>query len=272
MINKIYCFTRKFVDLYTEKRIPQASAAMSYFFTMTFFPVIICIYTMLGNNYELAMRVLDFMGNFIAVETLNYLQGFVRYVSENHSPAMMIAGITLIITSASAGVRTLQNTIGDMQGGRRFKGMNYFLLSVVFSFAFVGALYFGIMAMVTGNELLGFIDRHLPFIDISPSWVWLRFVLFFGIELIMIWGVYSVSKRGCDKYRTFPGALLAAIALAAISWFFSVFISASARYPLVYGSLTSMILLMFWMYTCSVAIFCGAEFNIVLWLIKRSDS
>lgn len=272
MFNRIYVFAKKFIYLYTEKRIPQASAAMSYFFTMTFFPVVICLYTMLGNNYELAMRVLDFLGNFIATETVEYLEGFVSYVAKNHSTAMMIAGLTLIITSASAALRTLQNTIGDMQGGRRFKGSNYFLLSILFSFAFVAALYFGIMAMVTGSELLDFINRHLPFIDISPSWVWLRFVLFFGIELVMIWGVFYVSKRRCDKYATLPGALLAAVALAVISLFFSVIISASARYPLVYGSLTSMILLMFWLYTCSIAIFCGAAFNIVLCDMKNSDS
>lgn len=272
MFNRIYNFIKKFIYLYTEKRIPYASAAMSYFFTMTFFPVVICLYTMLGNNYELAMRVIDFLGNFIAAETVEYLEGFVGYVAQNHSTAMMIAGLTLIITSASAALRTLQNTIGDMQGGRRFKGSNYFLVSILFSFAFVVALYFGILAMVTGGELLNFINRHLPFIDISPSWVWFRFVLFFGIELVMIWGVYHVSKRRCDEYATLPGALLAAVALAVISLFFSFIISASARYPLVYGSLASMILLMFWMYTCSIAIFCGAALNIALYELKNSDS
>lgn len=270
MINKIYIFAKKIIFLYSGKRIPQAAAAMSYFFTMTVFPVIICLYTLLGNNFELAMRVLDFLGRFVADETASFLQGFIEYVADNYSIAMMVAGLTVILTSSSAALRTVQNVIGDMQGGRHYQGVRNYLNSIIFSFVFVAALYFGIMVMVTGSELLDFIDNKLPIIDISRSWVWLRFVLFFGIEFVIIWGVYYISKRSYDKYRTFPGALLAAVALVAISLFFSAFISASVKYQLVYGSLASIILLMFWLYTCSVAILCGAAFNIVLHDMKTS--
>ena len=96
---------------------------MSYFFTMTVFPVIICLYTLLGNNFELAMRVLDFLGRFVADETASFLQGFIEYVADNYSIAMMVAGLMVILTSSSAALRTVQNVIGDMQGGRHYQGV-----------------------------------------------------------------------------------------------------------------------------------------------------
>ena len=46
-----------------------------------------------------------------------------------------------------------------------------------------------------------------------------------------------------------------------MSWLFSGFIAASSRYPLVYGSLASMILLMFWLFLCSQLIYLGAALN-----------
>jgi len=49
-----------------------------------------------------------------------------------------------------------------------------------------------------------------------------------------------------------------------MSFVFSVFIGASAKYPLVYGSLASVILLMFWLHLCCQIIFIGAAFNIAL--------
>ena len=49
-----------------------------------------------------------------------------------------------------------------------------------------------------------------------------------------------------------------------VSVAFSAFIGASARYPLVYGSLASVILLMLWLYTCCMMIFCGAALNVAL--------
>ena len=45
---------------------------------------------------------------------------------------------------------------------------------------------------------------------------------------------------------------------------FSVFLSVSTRYPLVYGSLASVILLMLRMYFCGQIICIGAAFNIAL--------
>ena len=45
---------------------------------------------------------------------------------------------------------------------------------------------------------------------------------------------------------------------------FSAIIGASARYPLVYGSLASIILLMLWLYTCCMVLFCGAALNVAL--------
>ena len=45
---------------------------------------------------------------------------------------------------------------------------------------------------------------------------------------------------------------------------FSNFIGVSTRYPLVYGSLASVILLMFWLFLICQIIYLGAALNIVL--------
>ena len=55
--------------------------------------------------------------------------------------------------------------------------------------------------------------------------------------------------------------------LVAVSMAFSTFIGASTKYPLVYGSLSAVILLMLWLYTCCMVILCGAAFN-----VARRDS
>ena len=49
-----------------------------------------------------------------------------------------------------------------------------------------------------------------------------------------------------------------------MSWVFSVFIAVSARYPLVYGSLASLVLLMFWLFLCCQIIFLGAALNVAV--------
>ena len=256
-------------EIYAEKRIPRASAAMSYYLTMTFFPLVICLYTMLGSSYDRAVLLLDFIRGLISAETAGYMEYFLRYVAENHNKAMMFGSLAILVTSSSAGIRTLQATVGEIQGRQRFQGLLGFAFSIVLSLLFLAAVYFGILVMLTGSELVKLLNSYLPLIDISESWNYLRFLLLGGIEFAVIWGVYWVSASREDSYPTWAGALAASVMLVLVSMAFSQFIGASAKYPLVYGSLASVILLMLWLYTCCMVILCGAAYNVVLRDRKR---
>ena len=260
---------REIARLYSEKRIPRAAAALSYYMTMTIFPLIICLYSLLGNNYAKAMQIIDFLDDFLSAETTRTIKSFIVYVSMSHSTAMFFAGLTVVLTSASAAVRTLQGTIGEMQGGRRFQGLHDFLFSLIFSLAFLASMYFGIVVMFTGRDFIELLNGWLPFIDISSSWQWIRFLLLGGIMLVIFYGIYQVSKRRRDRYPILPGALFATLGVVGMSWIFSVFIAASTRYPLVYGSLASLILLMVWLFLCCQVIYLGAALNISLQSVKK---
>ena len=264
MIRKILRFAGRFTRLYTEQRLAMAAATLSYYLTMTFCPLIIVLYSLLGNSYDKAMRIVAFAEHLMAVETVDFIREFLAYVASHSSAGMTLAGITVLVTSASAAVRTMQFTIGAMQGGQRFRGVLSFLFSVVFSVLLVAGVYFGVIALLSGRGLMSRLNEILPAVDISGSWNTLRFLLLAAIEFFLFWSIYASLKRREDRYSCFPGAILATATMVAVSLVFSVIISASVKYPLIYGSLASVILLMMWLYFCSLAIFCGAALNIVI--------
>ena len=264
MLDKIVRFVKNFIRIYTDTQVTIASAALSYYFTMTFFPLIICLYTMLGNSYDQAMRIVQFLKSFASEEALDLISDFLVYVASNNSPAMMVAGLAVLVTSASAASRSIQTTIGRMQGGVKFKAFMYFAFSILFSLVFLAAIYFAMLVMLTGRQFITTVNKLLPFIDISHSWNWMRFLVMGGIFFVLVWGVYETAKRNCDEYSTFPGTVVTTVALVAESLLFSVFIGRSAKYPLVYGSLASLILLMLWLYSCCLIIYVGAAVNIAL--------
>lgn len=264
MLDKIVRFVKNFIRIYTDTQVTIASAALSYYFTMTFFPLIICLYTMLGNSYDQAMRIVQFLKSFASEEAIDLISDFLVYVASNNSPAMMVAGLAVLVTSASAASRSIQTTIGRMQGGVKFKAFMYFAFSILFSLVFLAALYFAMLVMLTGRQFITTVNKLLPFIDISHSWNWMRFLVMGGIFFVLVWGVYETAKRNCDEYSTFPGTVVTTVALVAESLLFSVFIGRSAKYPLVYGSLASLILLMLWLYSCCLIIYVGAAVNIAL--------
>lgn len=269
MLKRNLTVLQRMAELYAEKRIPRAAAALSYYFTMTFFPLLICLYTMLGSSYDKALLVLEMVRGLISEETASAVGNFLQYVAENNNKTMMFGSLVILVTSSSAAVRSLQATIGEMQGRQRFPGVVGFAFSIVFSLLFLAAVYFAALIMLTGSELLTLLNDFLPFIDISDSWEHIRFILLAGIEFAAVWGVYQVSVCREDIYPTHAGAIATTVMLVAVSMAFSKFIGASAKYPLVYGSLASLILLMLWLYTCCLVILCGAAYNVVLRDIKK---
>lgn len=272
MLKTALDFSKRFARIFNENLLPQAAAALSYNMTMTFFPLIIVLYSMLGNSYAKAMRILTFAENLMSTETLAVIREFMYYVATHRSSAMLAAGIMVLATSASAAVRTLQITIGRMQGGMRYRGLGEVLFSVIFSVILVGGMYVVMLIMLAGRGLIGRLNAVIPIIDISGSWDYVRFILLGGIEFFLFWAIYRVTQAKGKHYRTFPGAILSTVAMVALSLGFSAVISASVRYPLVYGSLASLILLMMWLFFSSLVIYCGAALNIVLRDMRRDKS
>lgn len=264
LLYNIRTFGRSFSIVTKKMRLSTSSAALCYYFTMTFFPLIICLYTMLGSSFDTALRIMRFADGVFAEETLTLLEDFLNYVAANNDQTMLVAGLVVLMSFASASIRSMQTTIGHAQGGRRFQGFTHFLFSLVFSLAFLAALYFAMLIMLTGKEFINLAAGFLPALDLGGAWFYLRLPVLAAIYLIIVWAVYEMPKRPKDDYNTLPGAALCTAALVGDSAIFSSFISRSSRYPLVYGSLASIILLMVWLYSCCVVIYIGAAFNITL--------
>ncbi len=255
---------RELFNLYNRIQIPRAAAGLSYYLTMTFFPLIICLNSLLGYNFNQSMRILNFVGQFLSSNATVMLQSFLIHIAVNNNSGIFAAGLLALVVPASAAIRTLQATIGEMQGRKRYQGIWYFLFSVGFSLLFMGAIYFAVLVVFTSRDILDLINGYLPFIDISSSWSWIRYLILAAISFLLLWIVYAFSKAHGYHYKTAPGALFSTLGLVLMTLVFSNFIGVSTRYPLVYGSLASVILLMFWLFLVCQIIYLGAALNIVL--------
>ena len=58
-----------------------------------------------------------------------------------------------------------------------------------------------------------------------------------------------------------PGALFTGAGWILFSYIFSVYINNFSNYSRIYGSLTAIVLLMLWLYSCMTILLYGAEVN-----------
>ena len=265
-------FFRHLLDLFTTHQLTTSAAGLSYYITMTFFPLLICLYTLLGNNYDQAVRVIEFLQPLVPERSYSAITGYMEYVSDNYSITMMVLALSVILFTASAGVRSLETTIGRMQGRQRYEGVFFFFFSVVLSLAFLFTIYFGIVVMFTGESMLSHVSIALPYLQIDDVWVNMRYPLLFVLTFILNILTYLVCRSREQRYSVVPGALTATLLMVGVSALFSLFINASIKYPLLYSSLASLILIMFWLYCCCLVVYIGAAINIALWKSRQEKN
>ncbi len=260
-------------SIYFDCHIPRAAAGLSYFLTLSFFPMLICLYNMLGSMFPATERLRAFLTGLLPESATNVILDFLRYVSANMNTSMLVMALSVLVTSSSAAFRCIDNVTAEMRGQGRYSGFFEILFSVIFALVFMVALYLAVILIVTGKWFLELVDRHIMFMNISDSWSWFRFVLLFLLLfVILVWLYRMTAPRGSrEQIHLLPGALVAALALVAVSIVFSAMISVNVTYPVVYGSLGSLIIMMFWLYICGIIIFSGNILNISLERLDTAD-
>ena len=264
MFGSLYNFTKKIIKCYTEFHISRASAALSYFLMLTIFPLLICLYAMLGSLFPSVLEIRRLLELFLPGNAVETLMEFVAYISDNVSVRMLSVAIVAMATSSAAGFRIVDKLMFELRRTRRKERALAFIFSFVFSLVFLAAIYIAALLIATGRRFIAFADRYIDFIDISDNWQWFRFVLLAMLLFVMIVGVYRITAPGGKAVLLVPGAVAAAAALLVLSILFSWFIGMSARYPLVYGSLASVMIMLLWLYICGNILFLGNIINITL--------
>lgn len=257
-------FVLRVIQTYLNYNVPRAAAQMSYYLLFSLFPVLMIIISILGLLH------LDVASTMKVVENLpihqDVLEEYVTYVVTNESPALLWAGILMALTASSAAFRGLMRVSGEICGKLAFRKWAMYPVSFAMSAVLLLTIFAFLVATVTGKWFLSWITTRFHLTAVIWAWRWLRFPIIFALGVLALSALYrvSLSKKALPKGRAWPGAVFASVALVLGTAVFSIFISMSSRYSLVYGSLASIIILMLWFFVCANILVLG---NVVNWAL-----
>ena len=258
-VKKIYELSR---DV-SNDHIGAYAAQSAYFFVLSLIPIILLLLTMV--QYTPVTKA-DVMTAVIQVFPASVDSLITSIVNQVYNQSSAIIPITVIVALWAAGkgvlaISTGLNTIYDCKETR-----NYFYLRVRATFytvLFIIVILFLLVLSVFGNSLSIFITSHVsvlkPIVDklmdirsiVTP-------VLLIGFSILIY--TFLPNRKGKIS-KQIPGAIFAAIAWLAISWFFSIYLDVFKGFSDMYGSLATIVLIMLWLYFCMYGILLGALFN-----------
>ena len=269
-------FVADVVELYFVHRVSRSAAELAYFLLLTFFPILICISAFVSKlNLEMS-ALLEEASYVLPQEVLAIFQDYLHYIDTHQSDAMLVAGVFMSALFASAAVRGLMNIMHEIYGRATFQGLRQLIASLIFAVLLLITIYLSITVVVTGNWFFHMLSQLLRLENLVAqvsTWQWCKYLLLTALVFLFILLLYRFATP-LDKPRppVIPGSLVAAVALTAASMVFSYFMENSTKYSLVYGSLTSMIILLVWLYLCGNILIVGSLINYVIYQRKRRKS
>ena len=262
-------FVSDVVGLYFSCRVSRAAAELAYFLVLTFFPILICLSAFVSKlNLEMS-TLLEEASYVLPQEVLVIFRDYLGYIDTHQSDAMLVAGVLMSAVFASAAVRGLMNVMHEIYGRATFLGVRQLVASFVVSILLLVTIYLSITVVVTGNWFFRMVGQMLRLEDLVAqvdTWQWSKYLLLIALVFLFILLLYRfAAPLSHPRPPVIPGALLAAVALTIASMIFSTFMEHSTRYSLVYGSLTSVIILLVWLYLCGNILIVGGLVNYAIY-------
>ena len=176
-----------------------------------------------------------------------------------------VTSIAAIVTvwSASKGMLSIMRGLNAMNGV--VEDRNYFVQRILASFytiLLLIVLLLSLVFMVFGTTLVRLLNDRIPILDHLMS-VAMHFKPLFswGILTLVFMVIYAyVPNVKLKLTKQFPGALFTAISWNLFSWGFSAYIEQVNDFG-VYGSLSTIVVVMMWLYFCMYLLLVGAHIN-----------
>lgn len=260
----------KFIQITTdisEDHVGAYAAQTAYFFMLCFIPIILLLLTLV--RYTPVTKA-DVMTAVIRVFPTSVDSMITSIVNQVYNQSMGIIPVTVVVALWSAGKGVLAMTSGLNCIYKCPETRNYVLLRIratLYTVMFIIVIIFLLVLSVFGNSLNLFVAEYVPIIKNLADWlIRARTVITPAVLMIFCLLIYKFLPNRRDRLiKQLPGAVFAAIGWMVVSWIFSVYVDIFQGFTSMYGSLTTIVLIMLWMYFCMYSILLGGEVNLIMY-------
>ena len=252
------------IEKINKNNISEHSAGCAYYTILAFIPLLILILTLtkyVGIADEIFLSILEGM---ISSNILN--DAVISIVKEVYSKSVGTITISALVTLWSAGkgffalCRGLSSAYEVEETNEfikfRIRGIIYTIIFILLVVSSLILLVFGNSIDIVLQQKFNIVSKLINILLKSKSLI--SIVLLSIIFTIM----YSFIPKHKAKFQDqIPGAIFAALACNLISIYYSIYIDIFTGFSLMYGSLTTIVLAMLWIYACMYSILLGASIN-----------
>lgn len=261
--NNVFGVIRGFLKRFNEDHVGAYAAQSAYFILLSFIPFVLLLVTLVQYTPLTQEIVTDALVGLVPTEFSSFIKGIVSEVF-GKSPAFVPLSAVIALWSAGKGINSLTNGLNCIYRVEETRGyvINR-LRSTLYTLIFVLAVALTLILLVFGNQIQAGIAAKFPMIAKVTSFIiGMRTFITLAMLCAVFLLIYKfVPNRRASFKSQFPGAIVSSVAWSIFSLAFSIYIDFAPGTVNMYGSLTTLVLIMLWLYFCMWIVLIGAEIN-----------
>lgn len=253
-----------FVKKMKSDRLSAYAAQATLFIFLSFMPFLMLLMTLIKHSALSEDTLVEFASTFASPTLMTTIEALIGQLYTTDSKGFFIFSIISLLWAAGKGFISLIEGLNSVFDIREHRG--YFILrmySILYTVVFIIIIIICIAAFILGSQILSLLHHYVPLLaNIIERIMTIRSLVSIGLFSIFFTFLYvAIPYRHTKIKRQLPGAVFAAIGWTGFSYIFSIYVRLSERLSLLYGGLTSLIMIILWLYICMYIFLMGAEIN-----------
>ncbi|MDT5270264.1 MAG: rane protein [Acidobacteriota bacterium] len=259
---------RVWLELYAGDLFTR-SAALSYYFLLALFPLLIFLTSLLGyfaeGGTELRTNLLRYLGSVAPRSASQLVRATVEEITEGATGGKLSFGLLAALWFASFGMGAIGDTLNSAYGVRESRPFwKLRLISLGLTTALAALTITALALMLYGGQIGDVLAKRYDLGGaFEAGWNVLQWpiVLAFVLLAFALIYYYAPDLKHQKWYWITPGSLAGVALWLFVSFCLRIYLNFFDRYSVTYGSLGAVIILLLWFYLTGAAILVGGKVN-----------
>ena len=260
--------TRVWLEIYEGSMLTHA-AALSFYFLLALFPLMLFLITILGffaeSGTELRSQLLVTLSKVVPYSASTLIYTTVDEIGQNADGSKLSFGILTALWIASSGMGAISEALNAMYGVKESRSWwKVRLASVGLTIALAVLIISALLLILYGGEFGGAITNYFNQTrDFETFWIIAQVPVVLVFVLLTFAMIYYFAPNLYDQkwYWITPGSIIGILLWLFVSLLFRIYLRYFDSYSVTYGALGAVIVLMLWFYLTGVAILIGGKIN-----------
>lgn len=255
-------FINEFMKKMKRDDVSAHAASAAFFMFLSIFPILMLLCSILPYTHISEADLLRVVTDLLP-STIDPLAVSVIGDLYDRSATIISISAVFVVWSAAKGILALLKGLNDVQDVEETR--NYFVLrfwSCIYTVILLVLIVFTLIVLVFGNPIINNLLSHLPNIRyIAILLMPFRYlVVIVALALVFAFMYALIPNKKNRVFDKMPGAVFASLGWTIFSWAFSMYVERYGAFDM-YGSLTTIVIIMLWLYFCMYILLLGDELN-----------